>query len=111
MTQCTELWVDLKQLSKTRVVTDELPPLEDGEVLVAIDKFGITTMNLQYARARPNVSYWGFPRQGEWCNVQQSRPGAMLMCLSPTVPRCRKRTTDTGGQRLNQKCCVQMDKG
>ena len=69
MTQCTELWVDLKQLSKTRVVTDELPPLEDGEVLVAIDKFGITAMNLQYARARPNVSYWGFPTEGEWCKV------------------------------------------
>ena len=69
MTQCTELWVDLKQLRKTRVVTAKLPPLEEGKVLVAIDKFGLTAMNVQYARAREKVSYWGFPTEGDWSKV------------------------------------------
>jgi hypothetical protein len=79
MTQCTELWVDLKQLRKTRVVTAKLPPLDEGEVLVAIDKFGITAMNVQYATAREKVSYWGFPIEGEWCKVPAEwGPGVIM---------------------------------
>jgi len=49
MTQGTELWVDRQDLRKTRIVSAALPPLADGEVLLAIDQFALTSNNVSYA--------------------------------------------------------------
>ena len=70
MTQCTELWVDRQQLRNTRAVTATLPPLREGEVLVAIDKFGLTSNNVSYAVSGDALGYWGYyPAEGSWGKV------------------------------------------
>ncbi|HEB28309.1 MAG TPA: DUF2855 family protein [Porticoccus sp.] len=70
MTQCTELWVDRGQLRNTKVVSTELAELNEGEVLVAIDKFGLTANNVSYAVSGDAIGYWRFyPAQDEWGKV------------------------------------------
>ncbi len=70
MTQCTELWVDRKELRNTRIVNSALPTLDEGEVLVAIDQFGLTSNNVSYAISGDTIGYWGYyPAEGNWGKV------------------------------------------
>ncbi len=65
-----ELWVQRSDLRKTKVVTRELAPLADGEVLVAIDKFALTANNVSYAVSGDFIGYWKYyPAEGEWGKV------------------------------------------
>ena len=49
MTTITELWTNREDYRETRVVSREAPDLEDGEVLMKIEKFGLTSNNVSYA--------------------------------------------------------------
>jgi len=70
MTQSTELWVDRQDLRKTRIVSSALPTLAEGEVLVAIDQFALTSNNVSYAVSGDTIGYWGFyPAEGNWGKV------------------------------------------
>ncbi len=70
MTTCTELWVDRKNLRETRIVRRELPPLEEGQVRVAIDQFGLTANNVSYAVVGESIGYWGYyPAEDKWGKV------------------------------------------
>ena len=70
MTQNTELWVDRQNLRNTRIVSAALPPLEEGQVLVAIDQFGLTSNNVSYAISGDTIGYWGYyPAEGNWGKV------------------------------------------
>ena len=70
MTQCTELWVDRADPRRTRVVTRPLPAPGQGEVLVAIDKFGLTSNNVSYAVTGDLIGYWGYyPAEENWGKV------------------------------------------
>lgn len=55
-----EMWVSRDNYRKTKVVSADLPPLADGEVLVAIDKFGLTANNVSYAVSGDMIGYWGY---------------------------------------------------
>ena len=46
MPDWTQLWIDRKDIGTTKQVTSVLPALGEGEVLVAIDKFGLTANNV-----------------------------------------------------------------
>ena len=66
MTQSTELWVDRQNLRKTQIVSATLPPLANGEVLVSIDQFALTSNNVSYAISGDTIGYWGFfPAEGD----------------------------------------------
>ena len=70
MTNCTELWVDKQDLRRTQVVESDLPTPADGEILVAIDKFGLTANNVSYASAGDMLGYWQFyPAEDPWGKV------------------------------------------
>jgi len=82
MTDSTQLWVKKNALRETRIVRRALPPLVEGKVRVAIDRFGLTANNVSYALVGEQIGYWGyFPAEGEWgvvpvwgcANVVQSR--------------------------------------
>ena len=60
MTNCAALWIDRTDINITRQVTTELPELIDGQVLVAIDKFGLTANNVSYAVTGDSIGYWQF---------------------------------------------------
>jgi hypothetical protein len=70
MTQSTELWVKRKDLRETRIVRRELPPLDEGQVRVAIDMFGLTANNVSYAVVGDSIGYWGYyPAEDDWGKV------------------------------------------
>lgn len=70
MTKCTELWIDRKQIRSNKIVTSDIAPLEQGDALVAIDKFALTANNVSYAVTGDMIGYWGYyPAQGDWGKV------------------------------------------
>lgn len=65
MTKVQELWVRRDDLRSTRLVEREAPALQDGEIRVAIDKFGLTANNITYALTGDMIGYWKFyPAEG-----------------------------------------------
>jgi len=65
-----ELWVERAKLRHTKIVNRQLAPLQDGEVLVKIDKFGLTANNVSYAISGDFIGYWKYyPAEGEWGKV------------------------------------------
>jgi hypothetical protein len=70
MTRCTEFWVDRNDYRNTRIVSRDLPATGEGEVLVAIDRFGLTSNNVSYAVSGDMIGYWGYyPAEGSWGKV------------------------------------------
>ena len=67
MTNCTQLWVDRSDIRQTLQMTTELPALGEGQILVAIDKFGLTANNVSYAVTGDSIGYWKFyPAKDNW---------------------------------------------
>lgn len=67
MTDCTALWVNRTEITNTKPVTTQIAPLAEGQVLVAIDKFGLTANNVSYAVTGDNIGYWQFyPVEDGW---------------------------------------------
>ncbi|NQU36227.1 MAG: DUF2855 family protein [Actinobacteria bacterium] len=60
----SESWtvaVKRDELAATTVLTDELPSLEDGDVLLKVDRVGLTTNNVTYAVLGATAfRYWDF---------------------------------------------------
>jgi hypothetical protein len=70
MTDSSEIWVERANLRRCKSVTVSLPPAGEGEVLVAIDKFGLTSNNVSYGLSGDMIGYWKyFPAQEEWGKV------------------------------------------
>lgn len=70
MTSITEVWTNRKNLRETRIVTHPMPELAEGEVLMKIEKFGLTANNVSYAITGDSIGYWGYyPAEGEWGKV------------------------------------------
>ncbi len=83
MTQCVELWVERTKLRTTKVVKSELPELVDGQILVAIDLFGLTSNNVSYAVSGDVIGYWSYyPAEGCWGKVP------VWGCANVVASRC-----------------------
>jgi hypothetical protein len=56
--------------AKTRFVEGELPELLEGQVLLALDRFALTSNNVSYAAAGEMLDYWGFfPAEAGWGRI------------------------------------------
>jgi hypothetical protein len=87
MPQCTELWVDRNDYRNTRIVSTELPATAEGEVLVAIDRFGLTSNNVSYAVSGDMIGYWGYyPAEGSWGKVPVWGCADVVASRCPEVP-------------------------
>jgi hypothetical protein len=65
-----EIWVDRDDYGKTKIVNRDKPLLSDSEVLVSIDKFGLTANNVSYAVSGKAIGYWGYyPADDNWGKV------------------------------------------
>lgn len=54
-------------LGETRVVSGELPSLDDGEILTRIDRFALTANNITYGIVGEKLGYWKFfPVENGW---------------------------------------------
>lgn len=70
MTEITELWTNRANLRETKTVTRPVPELAEGEVLMKIEKFGLTANNVSYAITGDSIGYWGYyPAEGPWGKV------------------------------------------
>ena len=87
MTNSTELWVDRGDFRTTRVVHSEFAELADGEVRVAIDKFGLTANNVSYAVSGDVIGYWGYyPAEEGWGKVPVWGCANVIESKCPEVP-------------------------
>jgi len=70
MTTINELWINRENYRDTRAVTREAPSLAEGEVLMKIEKFGLTSNNVSYAVSGDVIGYWGYyPAEDNWGKV------------------------------------------
>lgn len=70
MIQCTELWVDRSDFRNTKIVSEPVRELAEGEIIVAIDKFALTANNVSYAVSGDFIGYWKFyPAPDNWGKV------------------------------------------
>ncbi len=68
--QIKELWVQRTDLRSARIVERVSPALADGEIRLAIDKFGLTANNVTYGLTGDMIGYWKFyPAEGDWGKV------------------------------------------
>ena len=90
----TELWVDKRDFRNTRVVEAGSPELEDGDILVSIDKFALTANNVSYAVSGDMIGYWKFfPTDDEhWGKVTVWGMADVVGSRSPEVVRPRPRS-------------------
>ena len=87
MTDCTALWVDRTEIAKTKQVTTLIAPLAEGDVLVAIDRFGLTANNVSYAVTGDSLNYWQFyPAEGNWGIVPVWGCGTVIQSNCGDIP-------------------------
>ena len=69
----TTLEVHRHNLPRTQVVTEELPPLTEGEALLRVEAIGLSANVVTYARLADRFGYWTpFPAAdpaGPWGRV------------------------------------------
>jgi hypothetical protein len=64
------LEVSRADLRNTRIVDEPRPDLADGQVLLRIDRFGLTSNNVTYGVVGDMIGYWGFfPADEGWGRI------------------------------------------
>jgi len=70
MSDAWELLIARDELSKTDLVERPLPEASDGELLLEVDRVGMTANNVTYALAGDTLNYWSFfPADDGWGRV------------------------------------------
>jgi hypothetical protein len=70
MSKCQELWVERGNLRCNKIVNKEIPKPAADQVLVAIDKFALTSNNVTYGLTGDTIGYWGyFPAEQQWGKI------------------------------------------
>ena len=70
MTASTDFIVNRANLREGKFVTTPLPELQDGQVLLQVDKFALTANNITYGAAGDSMGYWKFfPAQEKWGRI------------------------------------------
>src|SRR6476620_3027215 len=63
----TDLLTRRDDLRETRIAESPRPDIQDGEVLLRVDRFGLTANNVTYAVFGEAMSYWAFfPAEEGW---------------------------------------------
>ena len=66
----TDFFVNRKDIRETRIEDSEPPELDDGQALLEVDSFGLTSNNVTYAVFGDAMSYWEFfPAAEGWGRV------------------------------------------
>jgi NADPH-dependent curcumin reductase CurA len=66
----TNLLVKRDDWSDCRFVESDLPDLGEGQVLLEVDRFALTSNNITYAVAGDMLDYWGFfPAEDGWGRI------------------------------------------
>ncbi len=66
----TAFEVDRSDLARTRVQQRRLPPINDGQCLLTVDRFAFTANNITYATLGDSFGYWAFfPAPDNWGRI------------------------------------------
>jgi hypothetical protein len=60
MTRATTFEVKRGDLAEGRLVDNELPALDDGQILAKVDRFALTANNITYGVVGEKIGYWNF---------------------------------------------------
>jgi hypothetical protein len=75
-------------LSKTRIVRRDAPSLQDGDVSIAIERFGLTANNITYGVVGEAIGYWKFfPAEEGWGNIPVWGLGEVAASEHPEVKK------------------------
>ncbi len=75
-------------LSKTRIVQHDAPPLQDGDVSIAVERFGLTANNITYGVVGEAIGYWKFfPAEAGWGNIPVWGIGEVAASEHPDVKK------------------------
>ncbi|MEM9013663.1 MAG: DUF2855 family protein [Pseudomonadota bacterium] len=70
MTSITQILVDRNDFRRTEIAETPAPALQDGQILVEVEQFGLTANNVTYAVTGDMIGYWGFfPAEAPWGKV------------------------------------------
>ena len=87
MTRTVEIQVHRGEITRTRTEEGEAAELQPGQVLVAIDKFGLTANNVSYAVSGDALGYWQFyPAEDNWGKVPVWGCANVIESRCPEVP-------------------------
>jgi Protein of unknown function (DUF2855) len=82
-----ELHVEKNCARNTRVVQRAAPRLSDGDVLVEIERFGLSANNITYALLGSRFGYWQFfPVDSTWGIVPVWGIGKVVETYCPAIP-------------------------
>lgn len=66
----TDFLVDRDDISKSRFAERDFTPLDEGEVLLEVERFGLSANNITYATLGDAMGYWRFfPAEEGWGSV------------------------------------------
>ncbi len=87
MTTITELWTDRTDFRNTRIVERPAAALEPGQLLLEIEKFGLTANNVSYALSGDMIGYWNYyPAEDPWGKVPVWGFGRVVATAHDRVP-------------------------
>ncbi|MEO1169318.1 MAG: DUF2855 family protein [Pseudomonadota bacterium] len=70
MTTSTDFLVNKAKLDDTRIAESDLGDLEDGQILLEVEKFALTANNITYAVMGEQMAYWNFfPGEEGWGRI------------------------------------------
>ena len=110
MAEHWDLLVARDDLSKTELVNGQTLEVADGEVLLKVDRVGMTANNVTYGQAGDSLSYWSFfPAPDGWgrvplwgfadvveSNVPELEPGVRVYGYLPTSSHLVARPSHVG---------------
>jgi len=65
-----ELWISRSDYTQTQIINADTPEINDGEILVEVEKYGLTANNVTYAVVGDMIGYWKFfPVDDDWGKV------------------------------------------
>lgn len=86
-TPAVQLEVDRHDLRRTRVVDEPVPePVDDGDVVLRVDRFALTANNVSYALSGEAIGYWYFfPTDDPWIRVPVMGHAEVVASAHPEV--------------------------
>ncbi len=78
--------VSRQDFRQTRVVDEPSPPLADGQIRLAIERWAFTTNNITYAVAGDMLDYWSFfPAHDPWGRIPAMGLGSVVESAHPEI--------------------------
>jgi hypothetical protein len=81
------LEINRTDIRQSRISDTAASPINDGEVLLSIDEFALTSNNISYALSGDFLDYWGFfPTEAGWGRLPAMGFGTVIESRNDNIP-------------------------